>query len=84
MNISKSVENIKAYEPLLMTLKAANELDVLRGRLKKYFEKFAEESLKIQMELDNANTPHDIYDKESEADRGENLCFQGYCEDKTC
>jgi hypothetical protein len=29
-----------AYEPLLMTLKAANELglDVLRGRLKKFFE----------------------------------------------
>jgi hypothetical protein len=36
LNISTKVHKIKAYESQIMTLKAANELDVLRGRLRKY------------------------------------------------
>ena len=50
-----------------MTLKAANELDVLRGRLRKYSEKYTEDFLKIPAELQTADAQQDAYDKESEA-----------------
>jgi hypothetical protein len=66
VHINRSAK-IKAYESQIMTLKAANELDVLRGRLRKYSEKYTEDSLKIQAELQTANAQQDFYDKESEA-----------------
>jgi hypothetical protein len=52
-----------------MTLKTANELDVLRTRLKKYFDTYTEDSLKIQKELDDADAPKKDCEIESEAVR---------------
>jgi hypothetical protein len=52
-----------------VTLKAATELDKARGKLKKLFEKYTEDSLKIQKELDDADAPQEFYYKESEAVR---------------
>ena len=65
MNISTEVQKIKTYESQLMTLKAVKEFDVSRGRLKKLYEKYTADSLKIQKELDDANAPQVFYDKEA-------------------
>lgn len=52
---------------MLMTLKVANELDILRGKWKKYFEKYSQDSQKIQSELEDENAPQYAYDEETEA-----------------
>ena len=47
MNISTEVQKTKTYELEIMTLKIANELDGAREKLKRFFEKYMEDSQKI-------------------------------------
>ena len=69
MNISTEVQKIKTYESEIMTLKKANELDSARWKLKRFFEKYREDSEKIQKELDDVDARQESYDKETEAVR---------------